>query len=53
MTEDERLELVDQASELIYDAIKAARDGDLEAADTLADAVIRMFEGVLSPLDAF
>lgn len=49
MNEYEYFEAVDQVSELVYDAIKAARDGDLETADTLADSLIRFVGNLISP----
>ena len=51
MSEDERFAAVDQVSELVYEALKSARDGDLETADTLADSLIRFVANLLIPPD--
>lgn len=48
MNDDDRFEAVDQVSELVYDALKAAIAGDLETADTLADTLIRFVENTLN-----
>lgn len=48
MSDNDRFEAVDQVSELVYDALRAAIAGDLEIADTLADTLIRFVENLLN-----